>query len=91
MMPGADAFAKAINNLWRQKLFSNIQIYITAVQDDKIDLEISVAERPKLGNFKFVGVKKSEAEELEKKAGLVKSTIITENTRRNAVEAIQKF
>ncbi len=91
MMPGGDAFAKAINNLWRQKLFSNIQIYITAVQDDKIDLEISVAERPKLGNFKFVGVKKSEAEELEKKAGLVKSTIITENTRRNAVEAIQKF
>ncbi len=91
MLPGGDAFSKAITNLWRQKLFSNIQIFITAVQDANIDIEINVQERPKLGNFKFVGVKKSEADELSGKAGLVKSTIITENTRRNAIEAIQKY
>ncbi|HZF64791.1 MAG TPA: POTRA domain-containing protein [Chitinophagaceae bacterium] len=91
MIPGSDAFSKAINNLWRQKLFSNIQIFITSMQDENIDLEISVQERPKLGSYKFVGVKKTEADELEKKAGLVKSTIITENTRRSAVESIKKF
>ena len=91
MLPGGDAFSKAITNLWRQKLFSNIQIFITAVQESNIDIEINVQERPKLGNFKFVGVKKTEADELSGKAGLVKSTIITENTRRNAVEAIQKY
>ena len=91
MLPGGDAFSKAITNLWRQKLFSNIQIFITGVQDNNIDIEINVQERPKLGNFKFLGVKKSEADELATKASLVKSTIITENTRRNAVEAIQKY
>lgn len=91
MMPGSDIFAKAINNLWRQRLFSNVQIFITAVVEDKIDVEINLQERPKLGDFRFEGVRKSDAEELEKKAGLVKSTIITENTRRNAIEAIQKF
>jgi outer membrane protein insertion porin family len=91
MLPGGDAFSKAITNLWRQKLFSNIQIFITAVQDNNIDIEINVQERPKLGNFIFVGVKKTEADELSGKAGLVKSTIITENTRRNAIEAIQKY
>ncbi|MCU7551685.1 outer membrane protein assembly factor [Chitinophagaceae bacterium LB-8] len=91
MIPGSDVFAKAINNLWRQRLFSNVQIFITAVQEDKIDIEINLQERPKLGDFRFEGVKKSESEELEKKAGLVKSTIITENTRRNAIEVIQKF
>jgi outer membrane protein insertion porin family len=91
MIPGTDVFSKAIANLWRQKLFSNIQIYITAVQDDFIDLEINVQERPKLSNYRFIGVKKSEADELPGKAGLVKSTIITENTRRNAIEAIQKY
>lgn len=91
MMPGTDVFAKAINNLWRQRLFSNVQIFITAVQEDKIDIEINLQERPKLGEFRFEGIRKSDAEELEKKAGLVKSTIITENTRRNAIEAIQKF
>ena len=29
--PGNDVFAKAINNLWRQKLFSNVKIYITKI------------------------------------------------------------
>src|ERR1043165_1273343 len=31
MIPGGDAFSKAINNLWRQRLFSNAQVFITAV------------------------------------------------------------
>ena len=90
-IPGSDAFSKAITNLWRQKLFSNVQIFITSLKEDKIDLEINVTERPRLGNFKFAGIKKTEADELKGKAGLVKSTIITENTRRNAVEAIKKY
>ena len=33
-IPGSDIFAKAIQNLWRQKLFSNVQIYITKVEED---------------------------------------------------------
>ncbi len=91
MIPGGDGFSKAISNLWRQKLFSNIQIFITDLKDDKIAVEINVQERPKLGNFVFKGVKKSEGDELKGKIGLAKSTIITENTRRNATEVIKKF
>lgn len=91
LVPGGDAFSKAIANLWRQRFFSNVQIFITAVKDDNIDIEIALQERPKLGNFKFVGIKKGEAEELEGKAGLVRQTIITENTRRNAVEVIRNY
>jgi len=90
-IPGGDAFSKAINNLWRQRLFSNVQIFITDVNNDRIGLEIALTERPRLGNFKFVGIKKSEAEELQGKIGLTKSTIITENTRRNAREVIEKY
>src|SRR5687768_4059157 len=90
-IPGGDQFAKAIANLWRQRLFSNIQIFITDLSGENISLEINVTERPKLGDFKFIGIKKSEAEELQGKIGLAKSTIITENTRRNAIEVIQKF
>ena len=66
-IPGGDAFSKAIANLWRQRLFSNIQIFITGIQEDRISLEINVQERPKLGNFNFIGIKKSEAEELQRK------------------------
>jgi outer membrane protein insertion porin family len=91
MLPGSDAFSKAITNLWRQRFFSNVQIFITEMKDDFIDLELNVQERPKLGNFQFIGIKKSEKEELQGKIGLVKSSIITENTKRNATEVIEKF
>lgn len=90
-IPGSDVFAKAIHNLWRQKLFSNVEIYITRVQDDNIWIEIAVSERPRLGNFKFIGTKKSEEEELQGKIGLAKQTIITENMRRNIIEVTSKY
>ncbi|MFL5811588.1 MAG: outer membrane protein assembly factor [Flavisolibacter sp.] len=90
-IPGSDVFSKAITNLWRQRFFGNVQIFITAVQDDMIDLELNVVERPKLGSFKFIGPKKTEADELQGKIQLVKQTIITENTRRNAIEVIKKY
>lgn len=88
--PGADIFGKAINNLWRQKLFSNVQIYVTKIDGDKVWLEINVQERPKLGNYKFVGIKKSEEEDILGKITLTKQTIITENTRRELTEKITK-
>lgn len=89
--PGGNNFSKAISNLWRQKLFSGVQIYVTAIEGDKISIELSVQERARLGNFKFIGAKKSEAEDLTTKIQLTKQTIITENTRRRAVEVITKF
>lgn len=89
--PGNDIFAKAISNLWRQKLFANIQIYVTKIVGEKVSIEINVQEHPRLGNFKFVGVKKSEQEDLQGKIGLVKQTIITDNMRRNIQEVTTKY
>lgn len=91
MLPGGEAFSKAINNLWKQKLFANAQVFITAIQGNTIDLEIAVLERPRLGSFKFIGATKSQIEDLQGKIGLAKSTIITENTKRNAQDVIEKF
>src|ERR1700730_3056046 len=91
MIPGGDNFSKAILNLWKQNLFSNVRILITKVQGDNIYIEINVAERPRLSNVFYKGVKKSEADELNNKTGLVKGGVITENRKRNAVEAIQKY
>jgi len=89
--PGTDVFARSISALWRQKFFSGIQIFVTKLQDDKVWLEINLTERPRLGNFKFVGVKKSEEEEILGKVNLAKQTIITENTRREIVERVSKY
>lgn len=91
MHPGADIFSKAIANLWRQKFFSTVQIYVTGIQGDNVSIELAVTERPRLGNFKFFGIKKADIEELQGKIGLTKQTIITENIRRNIREIITKF
>ena len=48
-------------------------------------------ERPRLGNFKFVGIKKTEEEDLQAKINLAKQTIITENTRREIIEEITQI
>jgi outer membrane protein insertion porin family len=91
MIPGGDNFSKAILNLWKQNLFSNIKILITKVQGDNVWIEINVTERPRLSNVFYKGVKKSESEDLAGKTGLVKGQVITENRKRNADEAIQKY
>lgn len=91
MIPGGDNFSKALTALWKQNLFSNARILFTKIEGSNIWLEINVTERPRLSNFYFKGVRKSEGEELATKSGLVKGRVITENVKRNAVEAIQKY
>jgi outer membrane protein insertion porin family len=91
MHPGTDVFAKALAALWRQKFFANAQVLVTKVEEDKVWVEVAVQERPRLGNFKFIGVKKTEEEDILAKVNLTKQTIITENTRRELVERITKF
>jgi outer membrane protein insertion porin family len=90
-IPGSDKFAKAVQNIWNQRYFDNVQVYITKLEGKNIYLEIVVQERPVLSDFKFKGVKKSQADDLAAKVGLIKNRVITENMRRNAVEAILKY
>ena len=89
--PDNEIFSKAITALWRQKFFSNVQIYITRIVGDDVYVEINVQERPRLGNFKIIGIRKTDIEDLQGKMGLVKQTIITENMRRNIVEVGTKY
>ncbi|MBS1746951.1 MAG: outer membrane protein assembly factor [Bacteroidetes bacterium] len=90
-IPGSDNFSKAINKLWSQNYFSDISIYITSLINDNITLEVHVTERPRLSMYEFRGVKKSEKDDLAPKTGLVVNRVITENLKRNSVDAIKKF
>src|SRR5690606_33600006 len=90
--PGSDIFARAIQNLWRQKLVADIQIFITDIIGDVVNVEVAVKEMPRLGEYKFEGAKKTEQEELVTKTGMVKqTTILSENTRRNIVDVIKNY
>ena len=90
-IPGADNFSKAINKLWAQNYFSDVEIYVTKVVGINIDIEIVVTERPRLANFTLTGIKKGEADDLTGKMGLVKGRVVTEAMKRSAVEAIKKY
>ncbi|MBS1974565.1 MAG: BamA/TamA family outer membrane protein, partial [Bacteroidetes bacterium] len=80
------------NNLWKQNLFSNIAIYITKLSNNNdINIEINVTEKPRLRDFTFKGATKSESDDLQTKTGLIKGRVVTENMKQQAVEAIKKF
>ena len=91
VIPGGDQFARAINNLWKQNYFSNVEIYVTRIEGSNIYLELEVTERPRLASFNFKGIRKTESEDLTAKVGLVRGRIVTENNRRSAIEAIKKY
>ena len=90
-IPGGDNFSKAINKLWAQKYFSNVEIFITKLEGKTIEIEIAVTERPRLSRFFFKGVRKGETEDLSGKTGLVPNRVVTEDMKISAVEAIKKF
>jgi outer membrane protein insertion porin family len=91
MIPGTDVFSKAISKLWRQSLIADIQIYFTKLEGSNLYVEFDITERPRLADFKFLGIKKGERDDLEKKVELVKERVLTENMKLSALEAIRKF
>ncbi len=90
-LPGGDQFSKAITRLWAQNMFTNINIYITKLEGRSIWVELVATERPMLSDFKFKGVKKTEADELKDKVAVFQNRVVTENMRLTAIENIRKY
>ncbi len=93
VLPGGDNFAKAINNLWKQNLVSNVEIFLTNLTGKNLSVELHITDRPTLTNFKFKGIGKSEAEDLTPKIGLAKGKVtrVTEGLKLTASDVIKKF
>ncbi len=78
-IPG-DEITAAIKRFWRHGLFSNVQIRVDSIIHDSAYLHIQLQQRPRIGEIRYNGVKKSEREDLESKLGLVKGNQLTPNT-----------
>lgn len=89
--PGGDQFTKAIQSLWSQRLFADVTIYVTKIQDDKIWLEIGLTEMPRMSGFSWKGIKKTEGDELTTKAGLRKGSVITDALKQNVRGTVHKY
>ena len=72
-------------------MFTNINIWITKLEENNIWVEIDAVERPMLADYKFKGIRKTESDELKDKVGLVKSRVVTDNMKLSAKENIIKY
>lgn len=88
-IPGEE-ISKAIKNLWKQKLFENIQVKATEVKGSEIFLNIELTERARLSRFRFDGISKGEAETLREKINLIRGTIVNENLLTNTSNIIRE-
>ena len=90
-IPSSD-ISNAINKLWQQNLFSEIDIKLDKIFNDSITLDIVLKEYPRLSKFKFKGdISKSNITTLKEDLQLMRGKILTQNLIKNSVNKIEKF
>ena len=88
-VPG-DKVSKAIENLWKQGLFTDVKIIASRVFGKRIFFEIRLMERPRLSTFNFKGVSKSEADKIREKINLG-DKVVTDNLLETTKNTVRVF
>ena len=88
-IPGNDITA-AMKRFWRQGLFSDVSIKWTKAYGNKAWLEIELKMQPRISEINYIGMKKSEREDLEASLGLVKGNQITPNIVSRATKLVKR-
>ncbi len=89
-IPG-DAITKAIRNLWKQGLFSDVKIYQTKIENKKIYLEIFLQERPKISEVIYTGLKKAHENDIIDMVEIKRGGQVTANLLNNTSKLIKDF
>ena len=77
-LPG-DKLTSAIKKLYESKQFSNVDVYLSKIDNNTVYLLFDVLELPQLNNIKITGIKKGKAKELKKEAELKQGAMVTDN------------
>ena len=77
-IPGEEISA-IISKLWKLDLFSDINFYLTNIENGEASIQIDILELPTLSEFKITGLKKSKTETIIAETELKKGKKITEN------------
>lgn len=89
-IPG-DAITTAIRRLWKQGLVGDAIISVQRIEGDNVWLVIKLAERPRLTNFYFVGIRKGQESSLKEDLTLIRGKIVNDAMLRNTELAVKKF
>ena len=75
----SDEITKAVKRYWRNGLFSNVSISVDSLVNDSVYLHIQLAQRPRISQINYNGVRKNERDDLQGKLGLIKDNQMTPN------------
>lgn len=89
-IPG-DKISTSIKNLWKQGLFSDIQVSVQRVVGNRVFLEFHITEQLRLSRFTLKGVSKGEADKVREEINLYKERIVTNNLIVSTKAKIRKF
>lgn len=93
-LPGEE-LTRAIDNLWKQKFFVNIEVRLRKIEDGKVWIDFYLEERPRLSTpgISIRGLKKRHAKNLREDAlSLQSGQIVTENViQRTRNEVLDHF
>ncbi|MBN2615316.1 MAG: BamA/TamA family outer membrane protein [Bacteroidales bacterium] len=89
-IPG-DEITQAIQSLWKQGLFDDVQILATKIQNDSVFLYIQLDEKPRMNKYYFKGIKKSEQDDLKDKINLTKGDVVTNHLIMRTIHIIKDY
>ena len=89
-VPGM-AITDAVKRYWRHGLFSEVKISADSLVGNKIYLHITLATRPRVSTINYIGLKKSEREDMEQKLGIIKGTSLHPNVIDRAKILAKKY
>ena len=89
-IPGPE-ITEAVKKLWKQGVYSDIEISIDNIAGDKIYLNVRVGERPRIARFAFKGVTNSQANDIREKIMFIRGTIWTQEKERRAKRIIRNY
>ena len=89
-VPGNEV-TDAVKRYWRHGLFSDVSISADSIVGDKIYLHIHLTIRPRVSTINYIGLKKSEREDMEAKLGIIKGGQLTPNVIDRAKILAKKY
>ena len=89
-LPG-DKVSGAVENLWRQGMFEDVQVKVDRIQGNIVFLTIVLRERPRMEKFRFTGVKKGEDKKLREQIQIATGDVVTENLLRTSANKIKNY
>ena len=89
-VPGTE-ITEAVKRYWKHGLFSNVSITADSIVGNKIWLHVWLTSRPRVSTINYIGLKKSEREDMEKKLGLLKGMSIHPNHLDRAKILAKKY